>query len=104
MRVRGAFRIGVVFVCAGVVQTHSWLKRGVFEAIVADLRSVLRLAEGRTEEPSATILDSRTLQSSPESGHRAGYDGAKHSFPTIDSLALKFITGPSADASISGYS
>src|SRR4029453_19198604 len=23
------------------------------------------------------ILDSRTLQSSPESGHRAGYDGAK---------------------------
>jgi hypothetical protein len=41
------------------------------------LRAVLRLAEGRNEQPSATILDSRTLQSSPESGHRAGYDGAK---------------------------
>ena len=26
---------------------------------------------------SAAIIDSRTLQSSPESGHRAGYDGAK---------------------------
>jgi transposase len=29
------------------------------------------------EQPSAAIFDSRTLQSSPESGHRAGYDGAK---------------------------
>ncbi len=58
-------------------QTQRWLRGGVFEAIVADLRAVLRLAEGRNEEPSAAIFDSRTLQSSPESGHRAGYDGAK---------------------------
>jgi hypothetical protein len=27
--------------------------------------------------PIAAILDSRTLHSSPESGHRAGYDGAR---------------------------
>ena len=58
-------------------QTQRWLKAGVFEAIVADLRAILRLAQGRNEEPSAAIFDSRTLQSSPESGHRAGYDGAK---------------------------
>lgn len=58
-------------------QTQRWLKAGVFEAIVNDLRAVLRLAEGRNQEPSAAIFDSRTLQSSPESGHRAGYDGAK---------------------------
>jgi transposase len=58
-------------------QAQRWLKAGVFEAIVADLRGVLRLAEGRHEQPSASILDSRTLQSSPESGQRAGYDGAK---------------------------
>ncbi len=58
-------------------QTQRWLKGGVFEAIVDDLRAVLRLAQGRNEEPSAAIFDSRTLQSSPESGHRAGYDGAK---------------------------
>ena len=58
-------------------QTQRWLKAGVFEAIVDDLRAVLRLAQGRSEEPSAAIFDSRTLQSSPESGHRAGYDGAK---------------------------
>jgi hypothetical protein len=37
----------------------------------------LRLAQGRNAEPSAAIFDSRTLQSSPQSGHRAGYDGAR---------------------------
>ena len=58
-------------------QTQRSLKAGVFETIVDDLRAVLRLAQGRNEEPSAAIFDSRTLQSSPESGHRAGYDGAK---------------------------
>src|SRR3712207_9135750 len=45
--------------------------------MVHDLRVVLRLAEGRAGQPSATILDSRTLQSTPESGPRAGYDGGK---------------------------
>jgi transposase len=58
-------------------QTQRWLKAGVFEAMVHDLRALLRLAEGRNEVPSAAIFDSRTLQASPESGHRAGYDGAK---------------------------
>jgi transposase len=58
-------------------QTQRWLRAGVFEAIVHDLRVVLRLAAERKEQPSAAIFDSRTLQSSPESGHRAGYDGAK---------------------------
>jgi transposase len=58
-------------------QTQRWLSAGVFEAIVHDLRVLLRLAEGRTAEPSAAIFDSRTLQSTPESGTRAGYDGAK---------------------------
>jgi transposase len=58
-------------------QTQRWLKAGVFEAMVNDLRVLLRAAQGRNVEPSATILDSRTLQSTPESGERAGYDGAK---------------------------
>lgn len=58
-------------------QTQRWLKAGCFEAIVNDLRAILRVAAGRNEHPSAAIFDSRTLQSSPESGHRAGYDGAK---------------------------
>jgi transposase len=58
-------------------QSQRWLTAGVFETMVHDLRAVLRLAAGRTAEPSAAIFDSRTLQSTPESGTRAGYDGAK---------------------------
>jgi transposase len=59
-------------------QTQRWLKAGVFEALVQDLWTVLRVAQGHQAQPSATILDSRTLQSSPESGQRAGYDGHRH--------------------------
>lgn len=58
-------------------QTQRWLAAGVFQEIVHDLRVLLRLAEGRNAEPTAVILDSRTLQSSIESGARAGYDGHK---------------------------
>jgi transposase len=58
-------------------QTQRWLKAGVFETLVHDLRELLRVAAGRNPQPSAAIFDSRTLQSSPESGERAEYDGAK---------------------------
>ena len=58
-------------------QTRRWLAAGCFEAMVHDLRCVLRLAAGRTADPSAAIFDSQTLQSTPESGGRAGYDGHK---------------------------
>jgi transposase len=58
-------------------QTQRWLQAGVFEALVHDLRALLRLLAGRAAAPSAAILDSRTVQSTPESGARAGYDGAK---------------------------
>ena len=58
-------------------QTQRWIKAKVFESLVHDLREVLRIAEGRKEKPTAAIFDSRTLQSTVESGSRAGYDGAK---------------------------
>jgi len=58
-------------------QTQRWHAAGVFEQIVHDLCAVLRFVEGRNEQPTAAIFDSRTLQSTPESGERAGYDGAK---------------------------
>lgn len=58
-------------------QTRRWIDAGVFETIVHDLRRILRLLQGRRSQPTAAILDSRTLQSTPESGSRAGYDGAK---------------------------
>src|SRR5262245_61757036 len=49
-------------------QTRRWLAAGVFETMVHDLRVLLRLGVGRPPEPTAVILDSRTLQSTPESG------------------------------------
>jgi hypothetical protein len=49
---------------------------GGVEAMVNNLSALLRLAQGRDEQPSAVIFDSRTLQSTPERGPHAGYDGA----------------------------
>ena len=48
----------------------------VFESLASDLRAVLRIVDGRNEQPTAAIFDSRTLQSTPERGAHAGYDGA----------------------------
>ena len=58
-------------------QTRRWLAAGVFEAMNHDLRAILRVAAGRAPVPTAVIVDSRTLQSTPMSGERAAYDGAK---------------------------
>jgi len=58
-------------------QMQRWIAAGVFEAMVHDLRALLRMAAGRHPDPTAAIFDSRTAQSTPESGGRAGYDGAK---------------------------
>lgn len=58
-------------------QTQRWIRAGVFEAIVHDLRALIRKAQGRNEQPSAVVFDARTLKSTPESGNRAGFDGHK---------------------------
>jgi len=58
-------------------QAQRWIKWGCFEAIVHDLRVLLREAIGKKAQPSAVILDGRTIQSSVESGGRAGFDGNK---------------------------
>jgi transposase len=58
-------------------QMQRWIKAQVFESLASDLRAVLRIVDGQNEQPTAAIFDSRTLQSTPESGARAGYDGAK---------------------------
>ncbi len=58
-------------------QTRRWIRARCFETMVEDLRMLLREFSGRKAQPTAMILDSRTLQSTPESGARAGYDGAK---------------------------
>lgn len=58
-------------------QMRRWIDARCFETMVEDLRKLLREYAGRKPQPTAMILDSRTLQSTPESGVRAGYDGAK---------------------------
>ena len=58
-------------------QAQRWIKAGCFEALAHDLRILLRLVAGRSGQPTAVILDGRTMQSTPESGVRAGYDGYK---------------------------
>jgi transposase len=84
-------------------QRQRWLKAGVFEAIVHDLRAVLRLAQGRNAEPSAAIFESRTLPSTPESGTRAGYDGVQRrrgskvpmAVDTVGHLLAAYVTAAS---------
>lgn len=62
-------------------QMQRWIAAGIFAGMVHDLRVLLRVAAGRTEQPSAVILSQReprrTLQSTPASDERAGFDGAK---------------------------
>ena len=58
-------------------QSQRWIKAGVFEVLCHDLRVMVRLIQGRNPQPSAAIFDGRTVQSTPESGGRAGYDGYK---------------------------
>ena len=58
-------------------QTARWVKAGVFDTMAHDLRKLIRLWSGRAAQPSAMVIDGRTIQSAPESGARAGYDGYK---------------------------
>ena len=57
-------------------QAQRWLKAGCFEILAEDLRVILRLAAGRGAQPTAVIIDSRTLRSTPESGARAASGAA----------------------------
>ena len=58
-------------------QAQRWISAGCFEAMAHDLRKLLRIMSQREPDPSATILDARTMRSTPESGARGGYDGHK---------------------------
>ena len=70
-------------------QTRRWIRAGCFEPMAADLRAVLPIAAGREHVvPTAVVLDSRTLQSTPESGGRAGDDGYKRRNGTKTHIAV----------------
>ncbi len=55
-------------------QSQRWLTSGCFEAPAQDIRAVLRMAAGHDADPTAAIIDSRTLRSMPGNGPRAGHD------------------------------
>lgn len=77
-------------------QSRRWIEAGVFDALTGDLRALLRQAHAREAQPTACILDSRTLQSTPESGARAGYDAAKRRKGTKVHLAVDTLGHPLA--------
>lgn len=58
-------------------QAQRWIRAQCFQVTIEDLRMLLREFAGRKQYPTAMVVDSRTLQSTPESGARGGYDGAK---------------------------
>lgn len=58
-------------------QARRWIAAGCFEAMTHDLREIVRISAGRDGSPTAAIFDARTIQSTPESGGRGGYDGGK---------------------------
>src|SRR5215210_834191 len=47
-------------------QAQRWIRAGVFEDMVCDLRALLREAAGRDPDPTAVVLDARTVRGTPE--------------------------------------
>ncbi len=82
-------------------QTRRRLSAGVAGEMVHDLRVPLRPSQGKAPEPTAAVLDSRTLRSTPESRSRGGYNGAKRKkgskvYAAVDTLGhlLALFVGP----------
>ena len=85
-------------------QTRRWLAAGCFEALVHDLRLLVRLGAGRNGQPSAVVFDARVVQSTAESGARAGYSGHKRrkgskTHAAVDTLGLllALVVTPASD-------
>jgi transposase len=78
-------------------QTQRWLQAGCFEHMAHDLRTLLRMTHGRNSNPTATILDSRTLQGTPESAAHSGYDGYKKKKGSKVHLAVDIRPGDTRD-------
>jgi transposase len=70
-------------------QIQRWLRAGCLEMLVEDVRSLLREWGGRKGQPTAVVIDSRTLRSTPESGARAVY--VFWIFPRVDLMLMAFL-------------
>jgi transposase len=58
-------------------QTQRWIESHCFETMVEDLVPVAARVHRTQGAADSDAAESRTIQSTPESGARAGYDGAK---------------------------
>jgi transposase len=71
-----------------------WSRDGTWEAIAARLREAVRAAEGRDPEPSAGIVDARSVRGAATvTSETRGYDGGKKisgrkAFGIVDTLGL----------------
>lgn len=71
-----------------------WSRDGTWEAVVDRLRALVREAEGRDPEPSAGIVDARTVKGAATvTSQTRGYDGGKKisgrkTFGVVDTLGL----------------
>lgn len=54
-----------------------WLRNGTLRRVHDALRAHVREKEGRAAEPSAAVIDSRSVKSAGMGGPARGYDGAK---------------------------
>ena len=82
-------------------RTRRRIDAGCFGVMVRDRRALSPGAAGRADDRTAAVLDSRTVQSTPGSGARAGWDGRKRRKGTkthaaVDTLGhlLALVVGP----------
>lgn len=71
-----------------------WSRDGTWEKIAATLAAAVRSSEGRQDEPSAGIIDARSVRASPTvAKHSKGFDAGKKingrkTFGVVDTLGL----------------
>jgi transposase len=65
-----------------------WKLDGTWEKAMTALRKQVRAQMGRDEEPSAAIIDSQSIKTSPVRGTERGYDGGKKSTAASASCSL----------------
>lgn len=53
-----------------------WMARGLFETMYDELRKLWRIREQRNEDPTAAVVDSQSVKTSPQGGP-SGYDAGK---------------------------
>ena len=56
---------------------RQWKLDGTWEKAMTALRKDVRVQMGREEEPSAAIIDSQSIKTSPVPGVERGYDAGK---------------------------